>query len=333
MDRQIYDISWGSLWRVLLMLIFAIALYFLRDVLMILATALVISSALDAPVSFLESKKIPRILGTILIFLAVLLVLAALLYTIVPVAITEFGHLFEKLEELEIPAFGSFSPQVISNWRIYLGNLTDLLFAGSASFFEIAGRIFGGLAFMVAVLVISFYLTISRDGVEKFLRAVLPSSSEEYVVKIYLSTRQKLGRWLGGQLILSLIVGAMVFLGLWILGVRYSLILGILAGILELVPYVGPIFIGIVAFLLAISESWILGISTAALFLIIQQLENNLIIPAVMRKAVGLHPLVVVISMLAGFQIAGFLGLILAVPTAVVIQEIIENRAAKKDRA
>jgi len=333
MDKKVFDISWVSLWRVLFVVAFAVALYLIKDVLLVLFMALVISSALDAPISYLESKKIPRILATIFVFLAALSVLTLLLYTIVPVAIFEMKNLFEKLEELEIPAIGAFiTPKLTEELKTNLGNFTNLLFSGGVSFIEVIAGIFGGIAFVGAVFVLSFYLAASRDGVERFLRAVLPADAEDIAVKVYLSAKQKLGLWLKGQLILSFTIGILAFLGLWILGVKYSLILGILAAVLEMVPFVGPIFTGATAFLLGVSESLALGIMVIVLFVIIQQIENHLLIPLVMRKTVGLHPVVAVIALLAGAQIAGFVGIILAVPTAVVIQEVIESRAARKNQ-
>ena len=333
MDKKVFDISWVSLWRVLFVVAFAVALYLIKDVLLVLFMALVISSALDAPISYLESKKIPRILATIFVFLAALSVLTLLLYTIVPVAIFEMKNRFEKLEELEIPAIGAFiTPKLTEGIKANLGNLTDLLFSGGISFIEVIAGIFGGIAFVGAVFILSFYLAASREGVERFLRAVLPADAEDIAVKVYLSAKQKLGLWLKGQLILSFTVGILAFLGLWILGVKYSLILGILAAVLEMVPFVGPIFTGATAFLLGVSESLALGIMVIVLFVIIQQIENHLLIPLVMRKTVGLHPVVAVIALLAGAQIAGFVGIILAVPTAVIIQEVIENRVARKNQ-
>ena len=333
MDKKVFDISWVSLWRVLFVVAFAVALYLIKDVLLVLFMALVISSALDAPISYLESKKIPRILATIFVFLTALSVLTLLLYTIVPVAIFEMKNLFEKLEELEIPAIGAFiTPKLTEELKTNLGNFTNLLFSGGVSFIEVIAGVFGGIAFVGAVFILSFYLAASREGVERFLRAVLPADAEDIAVKVYLSAKQKLGLWLKGQLILSFTIGILAFLGLWILGVKYSLILGILAAVLEMVPFVGPIFTGATAFLLGVSESLTLGIMVIVLFVIIQQIENHLLIPLVMRKTVGLHPVVAVIALLAGAQIAGFVGIILAVPTAVVIQEIIESRAARKNQ-
>ena len=315
------------------MLIFAVALYYLREVLLILFLALIISSALDAPITYLEKKKIPRIIGTLLIFLSVVGVLAALLYVVVPIALVEFKGLFTGFENSSLSTLRSslgISKQTIKSIEANVGGFTDALFSGSASFFSLISGIFGGIIFLISVFILSFYLSVNRDGVEKFLRAVLPLTWEEYVIDVYLRVRRKMGLWLQGQLVLSLAVGATTFIGLLILGVDYSLFLGIMAGILEMVPIVGPVFTGVIAFLVAVSTSWTLGVSVIVLFVIIQQMESHLLVPIVMRKTIGLHPVVVVLSLLAGSQLAGFVGLILAVPSAVIIEELIEDWAARK---
>jgi len=315
------------------MLLFVLALFWARQALIILFLAIVISSSIDGLVSWLQRKKIPRIFGTLLIFLVALTILALLLYTLIPIAIFELQSLLGNLKKIEIPIFGALDISQfvgIDKYLGNLGNLADVLFSGGVSFLNIVAAVFGNLALIITTLILSFYLTVNRAGVEKFLRIILPIIYEDYIVGIYLRARKKMGRWLQGQILLMLVVGAATTIGLWILGVKYSLILGILAGVLEIVPIVGPIFSGTIAFLVAISESWILGLYVIILFLVIQQAESHLLIPLIMRKTVGISPVVVVIALLAGSQIAGLVGIILAVPTAVVLQEVIEDWERKK---
>jgi len=327
------NVSWTTLWRIFLMLCIGAMLFLAREAVIILFLAIIISSALDGPVSYLQRKKIPRVLGTLLIFLMALAILALLLYTLVPIAIFELQNLLENLKKVEIPIFGNIDVSQFVGVDKYLKNLGDLvnvLFSGGASFINITAAIFGNFALIVATLILSFYLTIDQGGVERFLRAVLPIPQENYIVGIYLRVRKKIGHWLQGQILLMLVVGAATFLGLWILGVKYSLILGILAGLLEIVPIAGPIFSGAVAFLIAISESFTLGLYVIILFVVIQQAESHLLVPLVMRKTIGISPVVVVVALLAGSQIAGIIGVILAVPVAVVFQEIIKDWERRK---
>jgi predicted PurR-regulated permease PerM len=272
-------------------------------------------------------------LGTLFIFLAALAILALLLYTIIPLAIFELQNLLENFKKIEIPIFGRLDVSQfvgIDKYLGNLGNLADVLFSGGTSFLNVIAAVFGNLALIIATFILSFYLTVNQAGVEKFLRTILPLMHEDYIVGIYLRVRKKMGRWLQGQILLMLVVGMVTSLGLWILGIKYALVLGILAGVLEIVPIVGPIFAGAIAFLVAISQSWTLGFYVVLLFLVIQQLESHLLVPWVMEKTVGISPVVVVISLLAGSQIAGIIGVILAVPVAVVLQEIVEDWERRK---
>ncbi len=333
MERKPFEITWSSLWRIFFMLLLVVVFILAKEALIILFLAIVISSALDAPVSYLESKKIPRILGALMIYLIVLAILSLVLYTIVPIAFLELKDLLGNFDKLNIPALGDFNTsQILNQLEKGVGNLTNTLISGSASLFDVVASIFGGVVFIIATFILSFYLVVSRSGVEQFLRAILPTIHEERAVEIYLRVRKKLGLWLQGQIILSLIVGLVTAFGLLILGVKYSLLLGVLAGIFEVVPYVGPIFAGFLAFMIATDVSLKLGIYVIALFIIIQQIESHFLVPIVMKKTVGLHPVVVVISLLAGAQIAGFIGVLLAVPVAVVLQEIIEEWSERKHR-
>lgn len=331
MQNGAFEITWSSLWRIFFMLLLAVALFMVREVLVIIFLAIIISSALDRPVSFLERNKAPRILGTLLVFITILIVLSLVLYAIIPISILELKNLLQGISKLEIPVLGSLDASaLIQKLDKVMGNLGNLLFSGGASFLNIISAVFGNLLLIIVTFVLSFYLTVNREGVETFLRAILPITQEDYVIGIYRNSRRKLGLWLQGQILLMAIVGALVSLGLWILGVDYALILGLLAGLLEIVPLAGPIFAGAAAFLAAISESWTLGLYTILLFVVIQQIENHLLLPLVMRKTVGISPVVVVISILAGSYLAGFVGIILAVPTAVVFQEILKDWEEKK---
>ena len=319
------------------MLVFSIILYLLLDVLMILFLALIISSALDAPISFLEKRKIPRILGAIMIFVAVAALFGVLLYTVIPAAVLEFNSLYNSVLKnyLNIPHLESMetfsSLPSIEKIESSLENFAGVFLKGAgSSLVNIVGAVFGGIVSIIAVFILSFYLAVSKYGVEKFLKFVLPVRYEEYVIEIYEHIKSKIGLWLQGQLVLSLIVGILVFLGLLFLGVKYSLIFGILAGILEMVPFVGPVFVGALAALIGFSESFTLGISVIAFFIVIQQLENHLLVPLVMKYTVGLHPVVVVVAFLAGAKLAGFVGILLAIPIAVIIVEILESWADRR---
>lgn len=316
------------------MIVLATVLFFAVDVLVALFLAVVVSSALDPIVTWLEKKKIPRILGTLAIYIVAVFILAFIIYAIIPIALSEFSSLLNSLnEKISRPdlAFINIS-QLVDAINEGLGRVTNVLISGSQSFLDITSRFFGGIALTVSVFVLSFYLTVGKDGVERFLLTILPPTYEARAIELYTKVRRKIGRWLRGQLLLSLVIGVAVFFGLWLLGVKYSLILGILAGIFELVPYVGPIFSGSVAVLVAATDSLTLGVYALLLFILIQQIENNVLVPAVMSLTTSLNPVVILISLLVGAKLFGFIGLVLAVPAAVLLQEIIEDWSETRKR-
>ena len=333
MERIKLDISWTSLWRVLVMGTFVFAAYLMRETISILLLALIISTALNPAVDRLQKFRIPRILGTIIVFLVALTILAFVLYTIIPITLLELNSLFKNLSGLAEQFLGITSPTEITNFiDTDLNSLTSVLLSGGVPFLQVLGRILGGVAFAIAVLVLSFYLTISRDGVEKFLRAVLPEDLENRAIQLYRKTRKKIGKWFQAQLFLSLVVGTSVFIGLWFLGVEQSLVLAVIAAVFELVPVVGPIFAGALAVAVVAGESLQLGFYVLLLFLAIQQIENQLLVPLVMKRAVGINPVIVLVALIGGAQIAGIIGMLVAIPTAVFLQEILDEWVAVKGR-
>ncbi|MDP3947744.1 MAG: AI-2E family transporter [bacterium] len=333
-DDKKFSISWGSLWKVFFMLLIVAGAFVAMDILLALLAAVILSAGLNPIVSFLERWRIPRVVGTLLIFIFAIGVLATLLYAVIPIAIVEFASLFDHLGEIAGGIFGAQdSAQIVELIKRYLDQLSGVLTAGSTSLVAVASSFIGGIVTTLAVVVITFYLTVSRDGVERFIQAVLPLEYEDRVLNIVARANVKIGYWLQTQIFLSLMVGLATFLGLWLLGVKYALFLGILAALLEIIPFVGPIFAGSIAVLIALADSPMLAIYTLLLFVVIQQIESQLMVPVVMRRAIGVHPVVILMSLLLGAQLAGFLGLIIAVPTAVILQEFLDDWSLRKMRS
>lgn len=332
-DKFYFEITWASLWRILIFSIFAVILYLASDILLVLSAAIIFSSAFDPFVSFLERKKVYRIIGTSVVFLAVFLLLSLAIYVLTPIFIYEFSQMAGSLDKITSELFGLGIPKnVLSKINLSAENVFKFVATQDASFFDLATGFIGNAVLAIVGIIITFYLTLQKNGVEDFLKAVLPQRFEEITVDIYNRVKKKIGRWLQAQIFLSLMIGVMVSISLWFLGVKYSLALGFVAAILELFPYIGPIFAGTTGALVAFSDSSLLAIYTILTFIIIQQLESHLLIPTVMSKAVGLNPVIVIISMLIGGKLLGFIGLILAVPAAVLAQEVIESWSRRKSQ-
>ncbi|MBU4348454.1 AI-2E family transporter [Patescibacteria group bacterium] len=325
-DKIQLEIGWFSIWRVVFVGLIIAFFYFTKDVLLAVLLSIVISSALDPFITFLEEHKIPRVLGALFVLIFLILLIAILLYIIIPIALTELNILITNLSNSDIPILGlEKMSEITSSFTESISRLAGMLFSGGTSLFDLVSKFLGGIALTISVFVLSFYLSVDRRGVEKFLRAILPPICEDEVLNVYFRTRLKIGKWLKGQIFLSLTVGVLVYIGLSLLGVKYSLVIAILAAVLELIPFVGPIVSGAIAVIVALSQSQIIAVYVLIFFVVVQKSESSFLTPVFMKLTTGLNPAVILIAIIAGGQMAGVIGLILAVPGAVLIQEVINH--------
>lgn len=339
-EHQTLDISSASILRAIIIVLFFAFLYVLKDVLIVFLFGLIIASAIAPFANWLDQKGFPRLWGVLLLFLIVTGLFALIASLVIPSLsddieqlITTIPRVFEKvsvsLENVQqgAPAYLDFVGEI----QNILSAFSSYLQQSSQSVIGLVVSIFGGVISFIAVLVISFYLSVTKKGIESFIESVVPEKYELYVKDLWKRSERKVGLWLQGQLLLALIVGLVVYVGLSLLGIRFALILGLLAFMLEIVPVVGPVLAAIPAVILAFMQDPTLGLWVLVFYIIVQQLENHILVPVVMGRTVGLNPVVVIISLLVGGQLAGIAGMILSIPVATVIVEVIDDMAKKKE--
>lgn len=325
------EISWRTLWRVFVFGIFVYVLFMSREALGVLFVGIVISLGIDPLVGFFETRKINRLLGTVFVFLGGSVVLAGILYLTLPVLIRETIGFLGDFNAVIFSFLGiSLPTSFVQGANETLSKIIGFLDTSDIPVATAISKIFREVVLTLSVVIISFYLSIERHGNERLLRIIVPDIYERPVLRVFSRFKIKIRRWLGAQLALSLILGIVVSAGLWILGVRYALVLGVIAAVFEVVPIIGPILAGAFAFMVAFSDSVNLGLYVILFFLIVQQLENHILVPIIMGKTMKVHPVIVIVSLLAGGQVAGFFGILLAVPIAVAAQEIFNYIAEQK---
>ena len=200
--------------------------------------------------------------------------------------------------------------------------LQNVLSHFSSGFVNTVSAIFGGVLSFVLIVVLSFYLAVQEDGVVNFLKVITPLKSEKYVISLWKRSQQKIGYWMQGQILLGVIVGVLIYLGLTILGVKNAILLSVFAAFFEIIPLFGPVIAAIPAVLLSFADGGLTaGLLVVGLYLIIQQFENHLIYPLVVKKVVGVSPILVILALVIGYKLAGFLGVLLSVPIAAAITE------------
>ncbi|MBI4094677.1 MAG: AI-2E family transporter [Candidatus Liptonbacteria bacterium] len=333
MQKVTLEVSWGALWRVLFFVLFVAVMFLGRNILLGLFLALVISSGLDRFITYLENRGLPRTLAVIVIFLIGIFFMFVLLYSIVPVVIADIINLALGLRA-SVQTLGLeqvVNPEAIEQINRLIAQATEtFLRILEASPIRIVTEFLGGIGLALSVFISSFYLSITRDGVPRFIRAVFPADHEELAIRIHDRSRKQIGLWFQNQIVLSFIIGFLVWLALTILGVKHAFLLALLAAAFEIVPYIGPILSGAAAFLVALTSSLPLAVYTLIAFLVIQQLENHVLLPLLTKRVVGLHPVIVITALLIGAEVGGFLGLVIAVPAAAVFQEVIDEWASRR---
>jgi len=334
------NINSGTIIRTILFLLLLVSLYYFRDLVLIILTAIVIASSVEPLAKWFIKRKIPRVLAVIFVYLGAVGIFIGIFATFLPLIIEETSNLSESIPQYvdsvdfwpSISDSSFLSGQTVQNITSgfsvseILGGLKSTVNHTFNGFWQTVSSIFGGLLSFVLIIVFSFYFAVQEYGIANFLKIVTPIEHEKYIIDLWKRSQLKIGRWMQGQILLALFIGILVYLGLMILGVKYALLLAILAAVTELIPLFGPILAAIPAILIGFLDGGTtLGLMVLGLYVIIQQFENHLIYPLVVKKVVGVPPLMVIIALLIGAQLAGFLGIIIAVPVAAALMEFVND--------
>lgn len=334
------DISSLTILKVVLVFLLLYFIYKISDILVILFVSLVLASAIDPWVDWFQKKKLPRVLGIVVIYFFVIGFVGVSIYLIIPPIISQINELsnnFPQYFERMISSFSSFkeyasSHGIAENIKQSLNAFSSNLQTAASGVFSTVSGIFGNIVSFLLILVITFYMAAEESAMKKIIRSIVPEQHQPYVMQLTNRMQQKIGLWLRGQLILSLILFSLTLVGLTILGVDYALVLAIISGLSEFVPYLGPIIAAIPAVFLAFTQSPMLAIFVLILYAVIQWVESNIIVPKIMQKVVGLNPIVSIVVLLVGFKLAGIIGAILSIPVAtavsVFINDLFERRAS-----
>ncbi|MEQ1500392.1 MAG: AI-2E family transporter [Parcubacteria group bacterium] len=339
--REQISISAGTIAKAIVIGLLFFMLFILKDLVLVVLMSIVIASAVEPGAQWFIKRGVPRLFSIILIYLMVAAcIVVAVFFLLLPLLSdsTEFlrnsttyfnvnviSNSIANNEFLSSQPFVSgltntFNlDQVIAQINSITGSIT------SNAFGTVTG-IFGGILSFFLIVVLSFYLAVEEDGVGKFLKAITTIRHEKYVVSLWMRSQKKIGLWMQGQLVLAIIIGMLVYLGLLIINVPNALLLATLAAAFEIIPLFGPILASIPAIMISfVSGGLPLALIVIGLYVIVHQFENQLIYPLVVKKVVGVSPVVSIIALAMGWQLAGFIGIILSVPIAAVLMEFFND--------
>ncbi len=310
----------------------------LQGILLQVLIAIIVSAGLSPLVEWLRGKGVPRPASVLLIYLSFLLALAGLGVVIAPLVAQEVQNLIAQapvygdtaLRSLQgfqrqfpfLPPLDKAAADQLRN----LGNQLGTLTTQAARLIGLALSIVSGVLAAILTLLITFYLLVDGWRIRNFTLSFVPADQRERARNITDRIGHRMGGWLLGQVTLSASIGLASYIGLTILGVNNSVLLAVIAAVGEVVPLIGPIISAIPAVIIAFTQSPVKALLVIALYIVIQQLENNILAPRIMSRAVKLHPLAVVLAILIGGQLLGIVGALVAVPTttalAVILNEV-----------
>ena len=310
----------------LLILVFE---YF-QSLITIFATATLLSFILDYPVRFLEQKHIPRTIAILIVLLMGVLLLGIIGITVIPILIDQFNGLLERLPSYV--ASGSEQAKVFETWAdernfpVSVSSIvTDALGRISNQLQQVSGQILGSvfsvlgsLVDLLLTIVLTFYLLLHGSELWEDVFQFFP---DETANKIRASLKRTFNNYFGGQLTVACVMGITITITFFLIQVPFALLFGLVVGIMALFPFGAGLSISLVSFLMALKSIW-LGLRVLAIAFVVEQIVESVIAPRLLGEFTGLNPALVLVSLLVGAQLGGFLGLILAVPAASFIKSL-----------
>jgi len=350
-ERMVVDLSVNSVakstFTIISILVLVYFLYLIKSILLIFFVSLFLASVFNPGVDFFERKGISRSIGLVICYILVLALLIFLVGSLVPIIIEQIKEITNNIgiyvntlfndENINLPFANKWMPLINDLWstvdreeiiltlKTTLENLGSKLGDWTGNALGAIITISAGLLNMVMVLFITFFIVIDKQNLHSFFLSLFPSRHGGYLSTKIHTMQEKIGDWIRGQILLSIVMGIISFIAFKILGIKYATTLALISGISEFVPYVGPIVTFASAALIAINQGTTTFLLLIVAYVIIQTLEGNVLVPLIMSKSVGINPIIVIIAMLVGWQFLGILGMILAVPLAKIIAIFVED--------
>lgn len=371
-NRITVNITPGSFFKCILIILLIWFLFFIKDIVLVVLTAVVIASGIEPLIHWFHKYKVKRLPAAIISYLVLIGVFSGLTFFFLPAVLDETSAFLNTIPKyldsatlwnpLNVTSSDVVVPQKVAqslsegitnpsqlvedisksqlktDVKVTSFGIGDLIKAVqditsnvTDGFVKIVSIVFGGLLSFILIVVLSFYLLVQEDGVGHFLGLISPVKHEKYVVDLWKRSQIKIGKWMQGQFLLGILVGVLVYLGLVVLGIQNALLLAVLAAVFEIIPVFGPVIASIPAILSAFIDGGVTAsLLVIGLYVIVQQFESHLIYPLVVKKIVGVSPIIVILALIVGAKLAGFLGIVLSVPIVSALMEFVEDIEKRK---
>ena len=334
-QSQTLDISWEAIIKIFIAIFVLYMIYLARNIVLWFFFGLAISVLLDPAINFLRKLWIPKMLAIVVIYFSIFGLLGILIYLMAPLFISELkqfsSYLPDYFNQIN-PVLQKFGIDAAQSFNEFIGSLVGGLEQSSRGVMDALFTFFGGLASTVIILTIAFFLSLEDRGPEKFLALVSPKKYQDKIVLFFEKAQTKVAGWFGARIIACLFVGAASFIVFYIFNIKYAFLLALIAGIFNFVPYIGPLITAIllIVFVFVSAGSWLITMYILLAIWVVQIIENNILTPFLMKKMIDIPPVLVLISLLFGAKVFGFLGTIFVVPVFGIIYEFTKEMLEKR---
>lgn len=308
--------------KVILVVIAFVLLFLVRDVVGLFFVVLILTATFS-PVVKTWSKYIGRILSIVSLFFIFVVAIGAIVYFLIPPMVAQTALLANNIpvyiNSIDFESLHVYAPDI----REFLQTISSNLGVIGSNIFSFTAGIFSGIFALIMIIVLTFYMLVDENNIKKYISSLFAPDHKEGAVAVINKIAYKVGGWFRGQMILGLIIFIIDYTGLLIIGIPYALVLAIIAGLLEIVPTVGPAISGIIAALVALTVSPLAALLVVILYLVVQMLENTFLVPKIMQKAIGVSPVVIILAIIVGAKLLGVVGAIISIPIAASISVMV----------
>ncbi len=316
------------------------AMWAAREALMLIYVSAIIAMGFSPLVRLIErprtrkrARRLPRTVAILLIYVTIIGAIVLIALLVVPRLVEQAGALWKRTPE----AFNDLQRFLIRHrlmtHRVTIEEAVQNAPSGSGgnavgTLLTAVWGVIGGVFGVVTILILSFYLLVEAPSMFEWVTRFLPDTSRTHVASVARESVRKVSAWLGAQFILAAVMGTFAAVGLELMGVPYFYVVALIAALGETIPIVGPVIGGISAVAVALTVSPRLALTVGVYFLVLHQLESNILVPKIMERRVGVSPVTVMVALLIGGSLWGLMGAILAIPTAAILSVIVEELSA-----
>lgn len=335
-QNKSFDISWITIFRIAVVCGILYFLFLIQNILGWFLFALIISVLFNPAINFLQKKRVPRVMASILMYFGVFLLLGLLVYKIAPPLVSElrfFVLTFPDYFEKALPVLRILNISTIDSFQNFLEILENIFLASSANIFSALGVFFGGILKVFAIFSIAFFISLEGGGVEKIIVFIAPKQYQEKFLSIWTKVQKNISLWFATRIIGAFYVGTATVIACYVLDVRYFALFGLLAGISDIIVAIGPLFAGFLITAFIAITSLPKALIFLLVFILIQQIEGQIILPLLSKKFLRMSPVLVLASILIGSKIWGLLGAVLAIPLAGMLFEFFKGVFENKEKS